>query len=399
MMCRRFFFPAQKTDTTADDAYFGAFGGSFVPEALFATIDELADEYAAAKADPSFVVEFDRLMARYVGRPSPLTEVNRFAEQAGGARIFLKREDLNHTGSHKINNVLGQALLAKRIGKVRVIADTGAGQHGVATATACALLGLECTVYMGEVDTRRQALNVARMMIDGGCDIIEVGIPYSDPMLDGPVNQTAYDIALRGGVTMEAVLNTVSAVASRAAAPVLVMTYWNCLDRYGIEKFAADLAAAGGSGCILLDLPVQESASWRRAAERHRLATVFVVAPSTRDDRLGTITAAGSGFVYAASIMGVTGARDSVSADAEELVRRTRATTALPVCIGLGVTTGSQAAQVAGYADGVIVGSAFVRQLLDAPDFSAGLDHIRQLTAELARGVRTRHSDVDEAQS
>ncbi|MEU5852748.1 tryptophan synthase subunit beta [Saccharopolyspora shandongensis] len=164
MMCRRFFFPAQDSD---NDAYFGAFGGSFVPEALFATIDELADEYAAAKADPSFVAEFDRLMARYVGRPSPLTEVTRFAEQAGGARIFLKREDLNHTGSHKINNVLGQVLLAKRMGKSRVIADTGAGQHGVATATACALLGLECTVYMGEVDTRRQALNVARMKVLG----------------------------------------------------------------------------------------------------------------------------------------------------------------------------------------------------------------------------------------
>ncbi|MFI0470046.1 tryptophan synthase subunit beta [Saccharopolyspora sp. 5N102] len=164
MMCRRFFFPAQNTD---NDAYFGAFGGSFVPEALFATIDDLADEYAAAKADPSFVAEFDRLMARYVGRPSPLTEVTRFAEQAGGARIFLKREDLNHTGSHKINNVLGQVLLAKRMGKSRVIADTGAGQHGVATATACALLGLECTVYMGEVDTRRQALNVARMKVLG----------------------------------------------------------------------------------------------------------------------------------------------------------------------------------------------------------------------------------------
>ncbi|MEV5538936.1 tryptophan synthase subunit alpha [Saccharopolyspora shandongensis] len=238
-------------------------------------------------------------------------------------------------------------------------------------------------------------VQVLTAMVDGGCDIIEVGIPYSDPMLDGPVNQTAYDLALRGGVTAEAVLNTVSAITSRAAAPVLVMTYWNSVDRYGVEEFAADLAAAGGAGCILLDLPVQESASWRRAAERHRLATVFVVAPSTRDDRLRTITAAGSGFVYAASIMGVTGARESVSADAEKLVRRTRATTALPVCVGLGVATGAQAAQVACYADGVIVGSAFVRQLLDAPDFPTGLARIRRLTAELARGVRTRHSGAD----
>ncbi|WP_372495520.1 tryptophan synthase subunit beta [Saccharopolyspora soli] len=166
-MCHRFFFPAHSSENSPSDAYFGAFGGSFVPEALVATIEELADEYAAAMADPSFAAEFDHLMAHYVGRPSPLTEVARFAEHAGGARIFLKREDLNHTGSHKINNVLGQVLLAKRMGKVRVIADTGAGQHGVATATACALLGLECTVYMGEVDTRRQALNVARMEVLG----------------------------------------------------------------------------------------------------------------------------------------------------------------------------------------------------------------------------------------
>ncbi|WP_372495521.1 tryptophan synthase subunit alpha [Saccharopolyspora soli] len=234
-------------------------------------------------------------------------------------------------------------------------------------------------------------------MVDSGCDIIEVGVPYSDPMLDGPVNQAAYDRALRGGATMDAVLNTVRAVTTHTEVPVLVMTYWNCVDRYGVEKFAADLAAVGGAGCILLDLPVHESEAWRKAARRHRLATIFVVAPSTRDDRLGTITAAGSGFVYAASLMGVTGARDFVSADAETLVRRTRATTALPVCVGLGVATGAQASQVASFADGVIVGSAVVRQLLEAPDFTTGLARTRQLVTELARGVRTRNTNVDGA--
>ena len=147
--------------------HFGPYGGRFLPEALIAAMDELATVYEKARLDPDFVDEFNRLLRDYAGRPSLLTEAPRFAEHAGGARIFLKREDLNHTGSHKINNVLGQALLTKRMGKKRVIAETGAGQHGVATATACALLGLDCVVYMGEVDTQRQALNVARMRLLG----------------------------------------------------------------------------------------------------------------------------------------------------------------------------------------------------------------------------------------
>ncbi|OCG75724.1 tryptophan synthase subunit beta [Microbacterium sediminis] len=147
--------------------FFGEFGGRYMPESLIAAIDELAAAHTAAMADPSFHAELNALLADYAGRPSALTEVPRFAEHAGGARIFLKREDLNHTGSHKINNVLGQALLTRRLGKTRVIAETGAGQHGVATATAAALFGMDCTIYMGEVDTERQALNVARMRLLG----------------------------------------------------------------------------------------------------------------------------------------------------------------------------------------------------------------------------------------
>lgn len=147
--------------------YFGEFGGRFVPESLIAALDELTVAYDIAKNDPAFVAELMELHRSYTGRPSIITEVPRFAQHAGGARIILKREDLNHTGSHKINNVLGQALLTKRIGKTRVIAETGAGQHGVATATAAALFGLECVIYMGEVDTERQALNVARMRLLG----------------------------------------------------------------------------------------------------------------------------------------------------------------------------------------------------------------------------------------
>ncbi|HEX2313108.1 MAG TPA: tryptophan synthase subunit beta [Thermomonospora sp.] len=156
--------PASLPDASG---HFGPFGGRFAPEALMAALDELTREFEAARQDPAFTSELNELLANYAGRPSLLTEARRFAEHAGGARILLKREDLNHTGSHKINNVLGQALLTRRMGKRRVIAETGAGQHGVATATAAALLGLECTVYMGEVDTRRQALNVARMRMLG----------------------------------------------------------------------------------------------------------------------------------------------------------------------------------------------------------------------------------------
>jgi len=166
-------------DVSAFDAvpdstgHFGRFGGRFVPEALIAAIEDLTKAFESSKTDPAFQAELTALLRDYTGRPSPITEVPKFAAHAGGARIFLKREDLNHTGSHKINNVLGQALLTQRIGKTRVIAETGAGQHGVATATAAALMGLECTVYMGEEDTRRQALNVARMRLLGA-EVISV---------------------------------------------------------------------------------------------------------------------------------------------------------------------------------------------------------------------------------
>jgi tryptophan synthase beta chain len=159
---------SEKTNLRAQDGpYFGEYGGRFVPESLIAALDELEATYKIAKADPSFAAELAELNRTYVGRPSIITEVPKFAKLAGDIRVFLKREDLNHTGSHKINNVIGQALLAKRMGKGRIIAETGAGQHGVASATAAALFGLECVVYMGEVDTQRQALNVARMQLLG----------------------------------------------------------------------------------------------------------------------------------------------------------------------------------------------------------------------------------------
>ncbi|MFA5709980.1 pyridoxal-phosphate dependent enzyme, partial [Mycolicibacterium sp.] len=153
--------------------HFGVYGGRYVAEALMAVIEEVTAAYDKVRIDREFLDELDRLQTHYTGRPSPLYEATRLSEHAGGARLFLKREDLNHTGSHKINNVLGQALLARHMGKKRVIAETGAGQHGVATATACALLDLECVIYMGAVDTARQALNVARMRLLGA-EVISV---------------------------------------------------------------------------------------------------------------------------------------------------------------------------------------------------------------------------------
>ncbi|MEE2038482.1 tryptophan synthase subunit beta [Nocardiopsis sp. CT-R113] len=157
------------------DGHYGRFGGRFAPESLIAALDEVEAEWEKAKHDPDYQAELAALLKDYTGRPSALSEARNFSEYCGGARILLKREDLNHTGSHKINNVLGQALLTKRMGKTRVIAETGAGQHGVATATACALLGLECVIYMGEEDTRRQALNVARMRMLGA-EVVPVTI-------------------------------------------------------------------------------------------------------------------------------------------------------------------------------------------------------------------------------
>ncbi|MFJ2115824.1 MULTISPECIES: tryptophan synthase subunit alpha [unclassified Streptomyces] len=229
-----------------------------------------------------------------------------------------------------------------------------------------------------------------KAVFDGGADVVEVGLPHSDPVLDGPVIQTADDIALRGGVKIADVMRTVREAYEATGKPVLIMTYWNPIDRYGIERFTTELAEAGGAGCILPDLPVQESAVWREHADKNGLATVFVVAPSSKDERLAKITSVGSGFVYAASLMGVTGTRVSVGLEAQDLVGRTRATTDLPVCVGLGVSNAEQAAEVAGFADGVIVGSAFVQRMLDAPDEAAGLDAVRKLAGELAEGVRQR---------
>jgi len=226
-------------------------------------------------------------------------------------------------------------------------------------------------------------------MVDAGCDVIEVGLPYSDPVMDGPTIQAAAQRALEGGVRTADVLRVVEAVAA-TGVPTVVMTYWNPVERYGVERFAASMADAGGAGLITPDLIPDEASEWVAAADKHDLDKVFLVAPSSTPDRIAMTAAACRGFVYATSVMGVTGARTSTSDAAPPLVRRVREATDLPVGIGLGVSNGAQAAEVARYADGVIVGSALVRCLLDAPDLASGVKAVGVLTADLAAGVRQR---------
>lgn len=233
------------------------------------------------------------------------------------------------------------------------------------------------------------AIEAATAMARAGADILEIGLPYSDPLIDGPVIQEAVHRALEGGVHVTDVLRTVEALAG-AGVPVLVMTYWNPVDRYGVAAFARDLAAAGGCGLITPDLPPDEARTWREAAAEHNLDAVFLVAPSSSDERIKLITSACRGFVYAASVMGITGARAAVGDAAAVLVERVRKHTKLPVALGLGVSTGAQAAEVAQYADGVIVGSAFVQRLLTATDAGSGRAAVADLAAELAEGVRVR---------
>jgi tryptophan synthase alpha chain len=232
------------------------------------------------------------------------------------------------------------------------------------------------------------SVDAMRTMVESGCDLIEVGLPYSDPVMDGPTIQAAAQQALEGGVRTADVLRTVEAVAATGAA-VVVMTYWNPVERYGVERFAADLANAGGSGLITPDLVPDEADEWVAAADAHDLDKIFLIAPSSTDERLKMTVASCRGFVYATAVMGVTGARKASSDLAGPLVKRARGLTDLPIGVGLGVSNGDQAAEVAGYADGVIVGSAFVRRLLDAGhDTSTGLDSLAELTRDLADGVR-----------
>lgn len=222
-------------------------------------------------------------------------------------------------------------------------------------------------------------------MVESGCDLVEVGVPYSDPGMDGPTIAAATEAALAGGVRVRDTLAAVEAI-SNAGGRAVVMTYWNPVLRKGVDTFARDLASAGGSGLITPDLIPEEAVDWIAASEEHNLDRIFLVAPSSTPERLAATVNASRGFVYAASTMGVTGARDVVSNAAPELVRRVKEVSDIPVGVGLGVRSGAQAAEIGAYADGVIVGSALVSAL------GEGLDAVRRLTEELANGVRQRIS-------
>lgn len=231
------------------------------------------------------------------------------------------------------------------------------------------------------------SIAAARAVVEAGADVIELGLPYSDPGVDGEVIQHAVQRSLEQGTRTRDVLRAVEEVAQTGAA-VLVMSYWNPVLRYGVEPFARDLAAAGGAGLITPDLIPDEAGEWLAASDAHGLDRVFLVAPSSTPQRLARTAAACRGFVYAASTMGVTGTRSAVGARAEALVAATRAAGAERVCVGLGVSNGEQAHQIARYADGVIVGSALVRVLAHQDDAAKAVAGLRALTADLAQGVR-----------
>jgi tryptophan synthase alpha chain len=229
--------------------------------------------------------------------------------------------------------------------------------------------------------TVKEGIAGIQAMIESGVDLVEIGLPYSDPVMDGPVIQRATEKALAGGVRIRDVLQTVEAVAN-GGVPVMVMTYWNPVDRYGVNAFARDLKAAGGSGMITPDLIPDEAADWLAASDEHELDRTFLVSPSSTDERIAMTAAACRGFIYATAVMGVTGAREQTSSAAPKLVARVKQVTGLPVGVGLGVRDASQVAEVASYADAVIVGSALVSAM-----GAKGEAGVRELTAHLVSGL------------
>lgn len=235
--------------------------------------------------------------------------------------------------------------------------------------------------------TLEGSIKIMQEMLNNGVDLIEIGVPYSDPLMDGPVIQQAVDVALNNKIGMKQVMQVVKEVAV-LGKPVLTMSYWSPIEKWGVEKYAQQMQEAGGVGVITPDLPPDESTQWIDATNKNGIDRVFVVAPSTTDERLKLVTKNVTGFVYAASLMGVTGTRSEVSSRAEELVKRLRHHTDLPIAVGLGVSTAEQAHEVAQFADGVIVGSAFVKVILENLDLIKAIAAIAQLTKDFARGVR-----------
>ena len=236
--------------------------------------------------------------------------------------------------------------------------------------------------------TQKKAKKIIKAMIDGGVDAIEIGYPYSDPVMDGPVIQAASEQAIENGAGVNEVFDLLK-TSVNLGAPSVVMSYWSPIEKYGVEKFAIEIAKNGGSGVITPDLTYEESDHWRSQAQKNSLNRIYVVAPSNSDDRLSKVTNECSGFIYAASLMGVTGARASVSANAKQLVDRIRSVSNKPVAVGLGVSTKQQAQEVAAFADGVIVGSAFIKIVQESGAGRKGLKRIKQLAKSLSEGIES----------
>lgn len=235
--------------------------------------------------------------------------------------------------------------------------------------------------------TVEKGYEIIEAIIEGGADIVEVGWPYSDPLMDGPTIQKAAEMALANGATAKDVMSTVAKVKNAGAVP-LVMSYWNPIERYGVEKFSKEFSESGGVGVITPDLTPEEAGDWISATDKFDVERIFLVAPSSKDNRLEIVANATTGFIYAASLMGVTGTRESVSSHAETLVARTRGVSQLPIAVGLGVSTPQQASDIAKYADGVIVGSAFVKAVLEAKTHSDAVQAVKKLASELKEGCK-----------
>lgn len=233
---------------------------------------------------------------------------------------------------------------------------------------------------------KAKSIEILKTILENGADLVEVGLPYSDPLMDGPIIQQAVEVALDQKTSIEDCFEVVQEI-SQFNKPVLIMSYYSPIDKYGVEKFIDNFSRAGGVGVITPDLTVEEAEQWLITTSQSGIARVFVVAPSNSKERLEKVTAQVDGFVYAASLMGVTGTRDQLSKDAKVLVKNLREITELPIAVGLGVSTPEMANQVSQFADGVIVGSAFVRVLLENPDFEIAKEAIAKLTRELRAGV------------
>jgi len=319
---------------------------------MVATFEQLTAAFRQARDDPGFWQEYQGLMSTYSGRPTPLTYAENLSGYFGGPRICIKREDLNYTGAHKANNVMGQDLLVKRMGKRRVIAETGAGQHGVATATMAAKFGFSCTIYMGELDVARQRPKVFWMERLGATVV---------PVNDGSrILKDAINAALRDWA---ANMDDTHYVLGTACGPhpFLIMGYYNIAFKHGLSAFAAAMAACGLRGAIIPDLPPEEGAEYFAAMRSQNLAPILIYSPTTTLERMQYISSFAAGFIYCVARKGVTGQATDFSRDLETYLQDCRRSTSLPLAVGFGIKERSDIGFLRGKADIAVIGSQAIR--------------------------------------